>query len=326
MFKIISHTIIQRFGVSLVLLVGLFFGVSSTWQQSAGAQESSHTSSATHAVHKHANGKTAKPVSVHIEKRSRAQIEAERAQAENLTPEEAFEADRSRYIKLIEMMRATNGDSKGQKLIDTLRPIALKYLRLPLKLQSKKDNGNSTHLVFAATEPGIDFVWGCDATRVGQQWVVGDFNFEGKLASQMGLEPFNAMMKAFPAETSTLTISCIVFVISAILCVVFSFWLIINAFRASIVWGLVSFVVPFGYLIFTAMRWREARQPFIAMALSWLVMAGSVMAMASVLDSFKGVTLPALMPADDPTTTELIRKGLENSPNVRLQQVGTPDQ
>lgn len=49
-------------------------------------------------------------------------------------------------------------------------------------------------------------------------------------------------------------------------------WLLILAFRQSVLWGLVVFFIPFASLVFIVKYWSEARQPFFVSLVSILLM------------------------------------------------------
>lgn len=40
-------------------------------------------------------------------------------------------------------------------------------------------------------------------------------------------------------------------------------WLVVLAFRTSILWGLAAFFIPFGYVIFAGVHWSKARPGFM---------------------------------------------------------------
>jgi hypothetical protein len=41
-------------------------------------------------------------------------------------------------------------------------------------------------------------------------------------------------------------------------------WLIVAAFRVSILWGVAVFLIPFASLVFIVVHWQEAKAPFLA--------------------------------------------------------------
>jgi hypothetical protein len=45
--------------------------------------------------------------------------------------------------------------------------------------------------------------------------------------------------------------------------IVAGLWLLVVAFKTSILWGLGSLIVPFVSLIFVFMHWQDARKPFL---------------------------------------------------------------
>ena len=70
---------------------------------------------------------------------------------------------------------------------------------------------------------------------------------------------------------------CVVLV-GALMSLVFSIMLIIRAFQASIVWGLVYLFVPFGAFIFIITNWDKSWKPLMGMVLGIvLVFLGSML-------------------------------------------------
>lgn len=51
--------------------------------------------------------------------------------------------------------------------------------------------------------------------------------------------------------------------LGALMLVVGHVWLVVVAFRTTIVWGLVTLLIPFwGSLVYIAMHWRRSAKPF----------------------------------------------------------------
>jgi hypothetical protein len=40
-------------------------------------------------------------------------------------------------------------------------------------------------------------------------------------------------------------------------------WLLVTAFRTSLMWGLISLLVPFAAVVYTILHWKEAKKPFL---------------------------------------------------------------
>lgn len=55
----------------------------------------------------------------------------------------------------------------------------------------------------------------------------------------------------------------IMFFVGAIVCVVSGIWLLILAFRESILWGLGSLIIPLVGLFFVILHWDVAKKPFL---------------------------------------------------------------
>ncbi|KFN43471.1 hypothetical protein [Arenimonas oryziterrae] len=51
--------------------------------------------------------------------------------------------------------------------------------------------------------------------------------------------------------------------IGIILSAVGGIWILVNAFKTSILWGLGSLFVPFVSLIFAIMHWEQNKKPFL---------------------------------------------------------------
>ncbi|MBW8878642.1 MAG: hypothetical protein JF614_27100 [Acidobacteria bacterium] len=52
-------------------------------------------------------------------------------------------------------------------------------------------------------------------------------------------------------------------ILGGLICLIAAIWLVILAFRTSILWGLAAFFIPFGYLIFAFTHWNKARPGFM---------------------------------------------------------------
>ncbi len=78
--------------------------------------------------------------------------------------------------------------------------------------------------------------------------------------------------------------------LGAIVALVGVIWMIINAFKTSILWGLGSLFIPFVVLIFAAMHWAQNKQPFLI----WL--GGVVIAIVGALMGGMGA-MGAAVPA-----------------------------
>lgn len=167
-------------------------------------------------------------------------------------------------------MKATPDNQRGAKLIGALRPIALKYLRMPMTLVSQKDDGNMTHLVFKATDPATDFVVSNTATKTNDGWSFSDLDFKGKNSVDVAVESFNAVAGVFPNEVATINLGLTIFLIGLIAYLVASMFLIIVAFRVSVLWGLVALMVPGGNVIFAVFAGKKHALHFSPVSFRWL--------------------------------------------------------
>jgi hypothetical protein len=52
-------------------------------------------------------------------------------------------------------------------------------------------------------------------------------------------------------------------VIGSVLGFIAGIWLLVVAFRQSILWGLACLLIPFVSLLFVIVHWSEARSPFL---------------------------------------------------------------
>lgn len=68
---------------------------------------------------------------------------------------------------------------------------------------------------------------------------------------------------------------------------VYGIILIVKAFQASIIWGLVYLFVPFGGFIFIITNWKEAGKPFLMQVLSVLVCYGGIIMMGTKLSTLQ---------------------------------------
>jgi len=73
-------------------------------------------------------------------------------------------------------------------------------------------------------------------------------------------------------------LASILFIIGAVLGLVGGIWLLVVAFRTSILWGLGSLFIPPVIIIFAIMHWGDAKKPFlIALCSIPFYVAGFVM-------------------------------------------------
>lgn len=267
------------------------------------------------------------------------------------TAVQAYQASREMYAQMFLRMRATPDNPRGAKLIAALQKVALKYLRMPITLVSESEAGGVTHLVYKATDPSVDLLISCNATKSGGEWVFTDHDFKGKNSSDVALDPFKAIASVFPQEISEITLGLTILGFGLSGCFVSAILLLIASFRVSVLWGLVTLCVPFGNLIFVACRWREAKNPFLVGFISFVVTVIGALIPLAVLQSLNGVQkmLPDFVPGmdnehtieliraglkkskntsgeiipelNDDQTTQLIRNGLKNSPNLKLQRI-----
>ena len=59
------------------------------------------------------------------------------------------------------------------------------------------------------------------------------------------------------------TLGLILIVLASLAGLVGSVWLIVEAFRVEIKWGLIALFVPFGAFVFCFAHWQEAKKPFL---------------------------------------------------------------
>lgn len=64
--------------------------------------------------------------------------------------------------------------------------------------------------------------------------------------------------------------------IGALLSFVANIWLLVQAFRVSLLWGLAYLFLPFAGLVFLVVHWQEARRPFLVGLAGMLVMGAGV--------------------------------------------------
>lgn len=267
------------------------------------------------------------------------------------TAQQAYAANREMYAQMFLRMRATPDNPRGAKLIAALQKVALKYFRMPITLVSESEEGGVTHLVYKATDPNVDLLISCKATKSGGEWTFTDHDFRGKNSSDVATDPFNAIASVFPQEVSQITLGLAILVLGVSGCFVSSILLLIASFRVSVLWGIVSLFVPFGNLIFVVCRWREAKNSFLIGFVSFVVAIVGVSIPIAVLQSLNGVQkmLPDFVPGmdnehtmqliraglkqsknasgelvpelNDDQTTQLIRNGFKNSPNIKIQRL-----
>ncbi|RTL36075.1 MAG: hypothetical protein EKK48_27360 [Candidatus Melainabacteria bacterium] len=267
------------------------------------------------------------------------------------TAQQAYAANREMYAQMFLRMRATPDNPRGAKLIAALQKVALKYFRMPIMLVSESEEGGVTHLVYKATDPSVDLLISCNATKAGGEWVFTDHDFKGKNSTDVALDPFNAIASVFPQEISEITLGLTILGFGLSGCFVSAILLLIASFRVSVLWGLVTLCLPFGNLIFVVCRWREAKNPFLVGFISFVVTVIGALIPLAVLQSLNGVQkmLPDFVPGmdnehtmqliraglkqsknasgelvpelNDDQTTQLIRNGFKNSPNIKIQRL-----
>jgi hypothetical protein len=64
----------------------------------------------------------------------------------------------------------------------------------------------------------------------------------------------------------------IVRVIGMILALIGGLWLLVTAFRVSILWGIVC-LIPFGGLVFVVTHWEEGKEPFLTSLVGGVIIA-----------------------------------------------------
>jgi len=100
---------------------------------------------------------------------------------------------------------------------------------------------------------------------------------------------------------------------SSILAVTASLWLMVAAFKESILWGLGVVFVPFVPLIFIAMRWHVAKKPFFISLLAGGLTLIAVAMMAAQINS------------DNPETAAFpARLRAEQFGDFSIEQITTP--
>lgn len=68
----------------------------------------------------------------------------------------------------------------------------------------------------------------------------------------------------------------LLFVLGSLTALYAAVLLLVRAFKTSLVWGLVSFFVPFGNLVFIVANWSEGRRPFVAHLVALGLIGGSL--------------------------------------------------
>lgn len=72
-------------------------------------------------------------------------------------------------------------------------------------------------------------------------------------------------------------IGIILLLAGSILCIFYSFVLLIRAFQTSIWWGLGYLFVPFVSLVFLIIHWDVAKKPFLMSLLGILISIGGML-------------------------------------------------
>jgi uncharacterized membrane protein len=70
----------------------------------------------------------------------------------------------------------------------------------------------------------------------------------------------------------------LLFVIGLIISVIGGLWLMLEAFREHILWGLGYIFIPLVGLVFVFMHWDKAKKPFLWLVAGWiLIFLGGVL-------------------------------------------------
>jgi hypothetical protein len=76
--------------------------------------------------------------------------------------------------------------------------------------------------------------------------------------------------------------------LGCILLLVGGIWIVVLAFKKSVLWGIGSLIVPFVSLIFVIMNWQDSKKPFL------IQIAGVVLVVVAALNMPTGaMTMPS---------------------------------
>ena len=87
------------------------------------------------------------------------------------------------------------------------------------------------------------------------------------------------------------TMGTALYFLGVIISLVGGIWILINAFKTSILWGLGSLFIPFVSLIFAIMHWEQNKKPFL------ICVAGFVVLVLSVFMGAGAGMVPSQIPA-----------------------------
>jgi hypothetical protein len=73
------------------------------------------------------------------------------------------------------------------------------------------------------------------------------------------------------------TMGTALYFLGLILCFVGGIWILVNAFKTSILWGLGALFIPFVSLIFAIMHWDQNKKPFLISIAGIVVVVVGVM-------------------------------------------------
>ena len=77
------------------------------------------------------------------------------------------------------------------------------------------------------------------------------------------------------------------FYIGCLISIVAGIWLLVVAFKTSILWGLGSLIVPFVGLIFVIMHWEAAKKPFLWSLLGFVLIIVPVLMQPQLLAGYQ---------------------------------------
>lgn len=63
-----------------------------------------------------------------------------------------------------------------------------------------------------------------------------------------------------------------IIVVTLLALVITYFWIVVQAFREHLLWGVTTVIVPVVYVVFAALNWERSRRPFMIGLWAWMAL------------------------------------------------------
>lgn len=83
------------------------------------------------------------------------------------------------------------------------------------------------------------------------------------------------------------------YLLGALVAFVGGIWIVVNAFKKSVLWGLGALFVPFVSLIFAIMNWEQNKKPFLIAIAGVVIMIIGVVMLGGTAAMSSGAGMPS---------------------------------